>query len=119
MSPTPETEIAKAVVENGPFSWNNLVPTIWMALVAMLGGYVNFRQKMQQGNTRGWNLTELIGEMVVSAFAGVLTFWVCRGFDVNPWLTAAGVAISGHLGARGIFLLEKTLEKKAETWGVK
>ena len=115
---SPETEIAKAVVENGPFTVKNLVPTMWMAGIAMLGGYVNFRQKMQQGTARGWNLTELIGEMVVSAFAGVLTFWICRGFEVNPWLTAAGVAISGHLGARAIFFLEKALEKKVEGWGI-
>jgi hypothetical protein len=119
MSPTPEVEIAKTVVENGPFTVKNLVPTLWMAAIAMVGGYVNFRQKMQQGNARGWNFTELIGEMAVSAFVGVLTFWLCRGFEVNEWLTAAGVAISGHLGARGIFILEKAVEKRIDTWSVK
>lgn len=117
--PTPESEIAKAVVENGPFTLRNLWPTLWMAAIAAAGGYVNFRQKMQQGNARAWNLTELIGEMVVSAFVGILTFWICRGFEVNEWLTAAAVAISGHLGARGIFILEKAIEKKADSWAGK
>lgn len=116
---SPESEIARAALESGPLTVKNLIPTIWMAAIAAIGGYVNFRQKMQQGNVRAWNLTELLGEMAVSAFCGVLTFWICRGFDVNPWLTAAGVAISGHLGARGLFLLEKTLEKKADTWSGK
>lgn len=114
---SPETELAKAAVENGPFTMQNLWPTVFMAFVAMLGGYVNFRQKMRAGKTRGWNFTELIGEMVVSAFVGVLTFWVCRGFEVNEWLTAAAVAITGHLGARAIFMVEQAVEKKVETWG--
>jgi len=119
MASAPEVELTKAVLETGPFDLKNIVPTVYMALIAMLGGYVNFRQKMKAGSTRGWNLTELIGEMVVSAFAGVLTFWVCRGFDINPWLTAAGVAISGHLGARAIFMAEQVIEKKAEALGIK
>lgn len=119
MSPTPEAEIARAAIDSGPLTLKNLIPTLWMAGIAMVGGYVNFRQKMQQGNARAWNLTELIGEMVVSGFVGVLTFWICRGFDVNPWLTAAGVAISGHLGARGIFMAEKALEKKVDSWAQK
>lgn len=113
---SPEAELAKVVVEKGPFTFQNLVPTLWMAAIAMIGGYVNFRQKMKKGEVRGWNFTELIGEMVVSAFVGILTFWLCRGFEVNEWLTAAGVAISGHLGARAIFMLERAVEKKVETW---
>jgi cytochrome bd-type quinol oxidase subunit 2 len=116
---SPETEIAKAVAENGPFTLQNLWPTILMAGVAMLGGYVNFRQKMKAGKVRGWNFAELIGEMVVSAFVGILTFWVCRGFEVNEYLTAAAVAITGHLGARAIFMVEQAVEKKVEGWGIK
>lgn len=106
--PTPD--IAKTVAESGPFTISNLVPTLWMAAIAAAGGYVNFRQKMRAGNARAWNFTEFIGEMVVSAFVGVLTFWLCNGFGVNQWLTAAGVAIAGHMGARFIFLAEKAAE---------
>ena len=105
----PETEAAKQLAEHGPFVWSNLVPSLWMMLIAMAGGYVSFRRKMASGAARGFNITELIGEMVTSAFVGLATFWICRGFDVNPWLTAAGVAISGHMGARAIFLAEQKL----------
>ena len=105
----PETEAAKQLAEQGPFVWNNLIPSLWMMLIAMAGGYVSFRRKMASGAARGFNITELIGEMVTSAFVGLATFWLCRGFDVNPWLTAAGVAISGHMGARAIFLAEQKL----------
>lgn len=116
---SPEAEIAKAAMENGPFTIKNLIPTLWMAGIAMVGGYVNFRTKVQQGSARAWNLTELLGEMFVSGVVGVVAFWIFKGFEVNPYLTAAGVAISGHLGSRGIFMAEKAIEKKVENWSSK
>ena len=113
---TPEAEMAKVIIENGPFTAKNLIPTFWMAGVAALSGLISFYGKYKSGRVRAFNLTELIGEIVVSVSVGLLTFWICRGFEVNEWLTAAGVAFSGHMGARAIFLLEQTLEKKADTW---
>lgn len=112
--PTPEVEIAKAAAENGPFTIQNLVPTLWMALISAAGGYVNFRQKMKDGKVRAWNFTEFVGEMFISSLTGVLTFWICKGFGVNEWLTAAGCAIAGHMGAKLFSLAEKTAEQLAD-----
>ena len=115
--PATEAEVAKQVAEQGPFVWGNLIPSLWMMLIAMAGGYVSFRRKIESGAARAVNITELIGEMFTSAFVGLATYWICRGFDVNPWLTAAGVAISGHMGARAIFLAEKKLTEIFERIG--
>lgn len=108
----PDTEIAKALAENGPFVAKNLWPTVWMATVALAGGAVSFYQKVKAGNARAFNITELIGEMFTSAVVGVVTFWICKGFGVDEYLTAAGVAITGHMGARAIFIAEQWLSKK-------
>lgn len=106
-------------MDPGPFDWKNLIPTIWMLLVAGAGGAVSWYGKVKAGHARAFNLTELIGEMLVSAFVGVVTYWICKGFGVSEWLTAAGVAISGHMGARAIFILERAIEKKVETMAEK
>lgn len=113
-SPDPET--IKTIAENGPFAAKNLIPTIWMAVIAASGGFMGFWGKYKAGKVRAFNVTELIGEVVVSVAVGLITYWICKGFEVNEWLTAAGVAISGHMGARAIFLLENTIEKKADKW---
>ena len=63
--------------------------------VATLGGVVSFLQKVKSGNARPMNLTELVGEMVTSAFVGIITYWICKSYGVNEYLTASGVAISG------------------------
>lgn len=96
-----------------PFSLKNLVPTLWMIAIAALGGLVSFHQKVKSGHARAVNFAELVGEVFVSAAVGLVTFWICKGFHVNEWLTAAGVAISGHMGARALFLAEKTVEEMA------
>lgn len=110
--PTPEAEVAKAAAES-VFDWKNLVPTFWFIGVALAGGAVAFYQKVKSGKARAFNVTELLGEMFTSAVVGLVTFWICKGFGVNEYLTAAAVAITGHMGARAIFMAEQWIERRA------
>lgn len=112
-----EVDIAKAAADSSPFSMRELFPTLWMIAISATGGAVNFYHKVKSGQVRAFNLTELVGELVTSSFAGIVTFWICKSFSVNEWLTAAGVAIAGHMGTRAIFLLEKHIEKRADREG--
>lgn len=111
-----EAEVAKNAVENGPFVLKNLIPTLWMVGVAMIGGFVSFWQKVKTGKARAFNLMELVGELITSAFCGLLTFWICRRYGVDEYATAAGVGIAGHMGARGIFLAEQWAERFVGRW---
>lgn len=97
---------------DSPFAVKNLVPTIWMAGVAAAGALLSFHQKVKAKKSRWVNITELVGEMVVSSVVGIVTFWICKGYGVNEWLTAAGVAIAGHMGSRAIFLAEQWVENR-------
>jgi hypothetical protein len=99
----------------GPFAAKNLVPTIWAAGIAIAGGMLSFHQKVRMGKARWVNVTELIGEMVVSGFVGLLTFWICKGYGVNEYLTAAAIAITGHMGSRAIFIAEQWIEQKSKS----
>lgn len=111
--PTPEVEAVKGAIEaTDPFSLKSLIPTLWMVAIAALGGVANFYQKVKTGKARAFNVMELIGEVLVSAFVGLVTFWICKGYGVNEWLTAASVAITGHMGSRAIFIAEQYLENK-------
>lgn len=112
--PLPDVDMTKAAADGGPFVIKNLVPTVWMACVAVLGGVVSFIQKVKAGKSRPFNLVELAGEMLVSGFVGIVTYWLCKAYGVNEYLSAAGVAISGHMGARAIFLLEQWIEKRGK-----
>lgn len=84
----------------------------WVLILSLLGGVVNFFSKVRVGATRIFNLAELIGELLTSAFAGMITFYLCEWSGIAPLLTAALVGVSGHMGGRALFLIERWAEKR-------
>lgn len=89
-----------------------LITYLWVVVLAAAGGTVNFLHKIRQGTARAFNITEFVGELMTSGFAGLLTFWLCEAADVNKLLSAVLIGISGHMGSRAIFKIEKWAEDK-------
>lgn len=85
---------------------------VLMLGIAILGGVVSWVAKVRDGRAQAWNIMHLIGEICTSAFAGLLAFWVCEHFGVDPLLTAASVGIAGHMGARAISAGEEFARRK-------
>jgi len=104
-----EKDVVDAVKDPSSFSW---MAYLWVVILSIWGGVVSYVRKVQKGTIHKWSLTELLGELVVSSFAGMLTFLICEWANLPPLLTAAFVGISGHMGSRGIFLLEKYFKDK-------
>lgn len=94
-----------------PFSYGWTVYA-WVIAWSGAGGFVSFYQKMKRGDARAFNIVELVGELVTSAFVGVLTFWLCEANGVPQLLEAVAVSISGHMGTRVIFMIEQWAAKK-------
>lgn len=111
MAEPKETVVALVKEPGGPLHPDQAIPTALMFGVAMLGGFVAFYRKWRDGSARPFNLTELIGELVVSGACGLFAFWAFRGLGVNDYLTASGVGIAGHMGSRGLFLLENVFKR--------
>lgn len=90
----------------------DLLTYAWVFGLAMLGGAASFVRRVRSGEAKYSNIIELIGELVVSAFAGLVTFFLCRSAAFDEMLTAAFIAISGHMGTRIIFIFEAYLVKR-------
>jgi hypothetical protein len=95
-----------------PFDGALWLTYLWVLVISLFGGTSNFIRKLKQGKARPWNVVEFVGELVVSALAGLITFWLCHAAGVNPWLEAALIAIAGHMGARALFHFEGFLERQ-------
>lgn len=78
----------------------------WVIAFSAFGGAVSFMRKRREGLVRAFNIAEMIGELVTSAFVGILTFLLCEWSGVSPLLTAAFVGITGHMGSRALFMFE-------------
>ena len=59
------------------------------------------------GRIRPGGAEYYVGEIATSAFAGLITFWLCEAAQFNPLVTAALVGISGHMGSQAIYQLER------------
>lgn len=83
--------------------------------VALLGGLASWIAKVRAGTVQAWHLMSLVGELCVSALAGLLCFWLCEWQGFSPLLTASLVGIAGHMGTRALMVAEKVAERR---WGV-
>lgn len=88
---------------------------LWVAVLAGWGGIANFCHKLKTGHARPFNIAEFVGELVISSFAGIITYYFCQATHIDGYLSAVLVGISGHMGSRAIFLIERKLFEK---WGI-
>lgn len=93
-----------------PFDYE-ILTYLWVMTWAAFGGAVNFIRKIREGAVRAFNLTEFIGEIVTSAFVGLLTFYLTEWSEMDKLLSAVMIAVSGHMGSRAIFLLEQVVQR--------
>lgn len=77
--------------------------------LSLLGGFVSWINRVRKGESTAASLNALIGELCTSALAGLLAFFLCEWMNSPPLLTAAVAGIAGHMGTRGITLLEEAL----------
>jgi hypothetical protein len=102
---------AQNTMPKSPFDLAQLATYAWVVVISFLGGAAAFVRKIRAGQARPFNLVEFFGEIVVSAFAGIVTYWFCRWAELNEWASAAFVGIGAHMGSRAIFMGEQVLER--------
>lgn len=90
-----------AVSHNTPESYG-LSTYCWVIITALTGGATSL-----VGRVRKITWLEVGGELIVSAFAGVITFWLCEYLEIHQLASAALVGIVGHMGSRGMNTLER------------
>ena len=87
-----------------------VMPYLSTIFLSTWGGLVNHITKLRSGEKK-FQAKELISDLVVSTFAGLITFYFCRAASVSETMSAVLVAISGHMGTRAIAGFE-TLYKR-------
>lgn len=98
-------------IEKSPETYP-LITYAWVIGLSAAGGAVAFIRKFRAGHVRVFNVAELVGECATSAFAGVMTFYLCEWSNMSQLATAALVGISGHMGSRAIGNLEMFFESR-------
>lgn len=87
----------------GIFTW------VWVTLFSLAGGLSSFFAKLKRGDARPFNLVELLGELFISFFVGILTFLFCEAAGIDELLAAGLVGLTSHMGSRALYRAEKLL----------
>lgn len=90
--------------ERDPTTYS-LITYAWVFLLSIAGGFVAFIRRLNQAPKPiplHIVFARLAGELLISGFAGVITFYLCEYWSFDGLLTAVMVAISGHLGGSAI-----------------
>jgi len=98
-------KIQSSIVEN--FSgWLTLT---WVIGISIWGGTVSYLHKLSKYGIP-FSLFKFIAEIVTAGFVGLITYLLCQSSGLSMTITAALVGISGHMGTRALFILEKKYE---------
>ncbi len=89
-----------------------LLTMLWVAGLSVLGGIAHYIKRVNSGMTHKFSITELIGELFISGFVGLLTFFICDAQGLDVRFVAVAVGMSGHFGSRSIYIIEQYLQKK-------
>ena len=96
---------------NSPENYS-LVTYIWVIGLSILGGTVRTLTHLKMGMSFRDLCRRWIIDIVVSAFIGMVTFFLCEYAQLDQMLTAAFIGISAHMGTRAIVIIEEFLYKK-------
>lgn len=86
-----------------------LATYLWVFLLSMWGGAVSYIRRISEGRAspnKFIRFCEFMGEILTSAFVGVITFYLCEAAGMSQLLTAVCVSVCGHMGTRAIYQLE-------------
>jgi len=97
----------KSIVESGTCYVLFMFMAIW-------GGTAAYMSRIKRSGS-SFSLVELVGEWSISGFSGLVTALICQAYGVNFYITSAAVGISGHMGGRLIFILERWGQRYIES----
>lgn len=84
---------------------------LFVLLMALLGGFASWFNKVRKGEVAATNLFALVGEFVVAALTGLLAFLVCDYLDMPIGITGAVAGLAGHAGAKALAIAEVILQR--------
>ena len=105
-------KLKEGSMPNSPENYS-LLTYLWVLGLSVLGGTVRTLTNLKMGMSWRDLLRRWVIDITVSAFIGIITFFLCEYANLEPVLTAAFVGISAHMGTRAIVIIEEILYRKA------
>lgn len=86
------------------------LPYLHTIFLSVFGGTVQYFRQTKDNNKK-FRWSEFFTDILASAFAGTLTYFLCKIADLDDYHAMVLVAISGHMGVKAIDLIEHIYNK--------
>lgn len=86
------------------------LPYLSTMFLSCLGGFVSYIQKIRIAHHK-FKAVELAFDLIISSFAGLLTYFFCVYAKVSGEMAAILIAVSGHMGTRAIASFERMRDR--------
>ena len=84
---------------------NHYFTFLWIFALSTLGSIVAYIKKKRESK-EPFNWMHLSGDILISFFLGVITYFLCKGANLSEFWTAGFVGIVSHLGTRVLILFD-------------
>lgn len=89
-------------VISGLIEWfQSILPLITTFWLAAWGGVVRHVQGLRESG-KNFSFREFLFDLIISAFVGFLTYYLCLYANITGPLQAILIATSGHMGTRAL-----------------
>lgn len=95
----------RTVIEHMIEWLRNATPYLSTLFLSCFGGLASYVQRIRVKHQK-FNLKELSYDLVISSFAGLMTYFFCSSSGVEGAKAAMLIAVSGHMGTRAIAAFE-------------
>ena len=96
----------------------SVITYLWVIGVAIAGSLVSRFQEWKEHKRKRIVIQELIGELIVSGFCGIITFFLCEFLEVPQLMTAVFCSVAGKMGNQSLdffgLLFMKFFEKQLD-----
>ncbi len=108
-------EAAEYAVEQTGLHAISVYTWLYVIGISCLGGAASFYRNLKSEKTRPFNIAELLGELCISAFVGLLTMLAGTAAGISELWVGVFCGITGHMGSRAIMLGENMLTAWAQS----
>jgi hypothetical protein len=91
---------------------------LWVIFLSSWGGLVGYLRKLKQGKGRCFSALELLIELIISSFVGIVTFYLCETQEIDSALKGAIIASSGVMGSKAIYFLDVFFIRQTKNFGL-
>lgn len=91
------------------------IPVMTYVIVFVLsawGGIVHFVRRTREAKGENFVLAELIGDLTISTFVGLIVFLLCQVAGFSQLLSVALCCIASNMGSKALYLIEIVMKSK-------